>query len=136
MPTEVEHTLVWTKVPIYHPDLVAGSIQSRIDQDGLWGFTGNDSPPPSPSNLPSCLPSLSEWGITIDKMIRSQLPTPEEAALIDRAGREVHRYVKNRWSESEWETAWFVNPPVSFLITGSKGFPPDHFFRGSRASLD
>lgn len=136
MPTEVEHTLVWTKVPIYHPDLVAGSIQSRIDQDGLWGFTGNDSPPPSPSNLPSCLPSLSEWGITIDKMIRSQPPTPEEAALIDRAGREVHRYVKNRWSESEWETAWFVNPPVSSLITGSKGFPPDHFFRGSRASLD
>ena len=136
VPTEVEHTLVWTKVPIYHPDLVAESIQSRIDQDGLWGFTGNDSPPPSPSNLPSCLPSLSEWGITIDKMIRSQLPTPEEAALIDRAGREVHRYVKNRWSESEWETAWFVNPPVSFLITGSKGFPPDHFFRGSRASLD
>ena len=112
VPTEVEHTLVWTKMPIYHPDLVADIIKPRIDQDGLWGFTGNNLPPPSPSNLPSCISKLAEWGTTMDKMIKSELPTEEENVLIQMAGREVHRYVKNRWVEEDWETAWFVNPPV------------------------
>jgi hypothetical protein len=104
-------------MPIYHRDLVADTIKTRIDQDGLWGFTGNDLPPPSPSNLPSCIPKLAEWGMTMDNMIKSELPTEEETILIQRAGREVHRYVKNRWVEKEWETAWFVNPPVSLLFS-------------------
>ncbi|KAF9483423.1 hypothetical protein BDN70DRAFT_873932 [Pholiota conissans] len=118
VPAEIEHTLIWTKVPIYHLDLVDESIKSRIDQDGLWGFTGNDSPPPSPSLLPSSIGALSEWGITPDKMIKSALATPEEALLIVRAGKEVHRYVKTRWAESEWETAWFVNPPRLQSVPG------------------
>lgn len=103
-------------MPIYHPDLVHELIQARIDQDGIWGFTGNDSLPPSPSNLPACLPYLSEWGITMDKLIISTPPTVEEAALIEKAGSEVQRYVRNRWLETEWETAWFVNPPVSLVF--------------------
>ena len=77
------------------------------------GFTGSDLPPPSSSNLPSCISKLAEWGVTMDNMIRSEPPTEEESILIQKAGREVHRYVKNRWVEKEWETAWFVNPPVS-----------------------
>ena len=116
VPSEIEHTLVWTKVPIYHSDLVDNSVKSRIDQDGLWGFTGNDSPPPSPSLLPSYLPALADWGITKEKMVVSTSPTKKEAVLIERAGKEVHRYVKNRWPESDWETAWFVNPPVSDVL--------------------
>ncbi|KAF9525517.1 hypothetical protein CPB83DRAFT_545845 [Crepidotus variabilis] len=118
VPADVEHTLIWTKAPIYHPDLVHESIIVRIEQDGLWGFTGLHSPPPSPSTLPSCLPSLTDWGITIEKLIRSAPPTPEEAVLIEKAGREVHRYVKNRWLEDEWETAWFVNPPRLQSVPG------------------
>ena len=100
-------------MPIYHPELVADTIKTRIDQDGLWGFTGSDLPPPSLSDLSSCISKLAEWGATMDKMIKSEPPTEEEKILIQRAGREVHRYVKNRWVEKEWETAWFVNPPVS-----------------------
>ena len=112
VPPEVEHTLIWTKVPIYHAKIVAESVKSRIDQDGLWGFTGNEELPPSPNNVIASIGALSEWGITLDRMVKSKPPTIEEAALIERAGSEVHRYVKTRWSESEWETAWFVNPPV------------------------
>ena len=112
VPIDVEHTLIWTKVPIYHPNLVHETIAARIEQDGLWGFSGIDSPPPSPSKLPSCLPALEEWGITMDKLIRSAPPSLEEADLVEKAGSEVHRYVKNRWTETQWETAWFVNPPV------------------------
>ncbi|PPQ85159.1 hypothetical protein CVT25_004166 [Psilocybe cyanescens] len=118
VPPEVEHTLIWTKTPIYHSDLVDDSVKSRIDQDGLWGFTGNDYPPPSPSNLRFCLPALAEWGITEDKMIKSDPPSPAQATLIDRAGKQVHRFVKNRWPESDWETAWFVNPPRLQSVPG------------------
>jgi hypothetical protein len=116
VPVDVEHTLIWTRIPIFHPDLVHESIKARIDQDGLWGFTGTDTPPPSPSDIATCLPSLADWGITMDNLIRSSPPTLEEAVLIKDAGREVHRYVQNRWSETEWETAWFVNPPVSYIL--------------------
>jgi len=118
VPTEVEHTLVWTKLPIYHLDLVAESIKTRIDQDGLWGFTGNDQPPPLPSNLSSCISKLAEWGITMDTMVKSEPPTEEEKNLLQKAGSEVHRYVKNRWIEKEWETAWFVNPPRLQSVPG------------------
>ncbi|KAF8073891.1 hypothetical protein FPV67DRAFT_773028 [Lyophyllum atratum] len=110
VPPEVEHTLIWTRIPIYHNDLVAEFIAARIAQDGLCGFTGNSSPPPSPSTLPSCLPALSDWGITMDKLIRSEKGTEEEDTLVRRAGHEVHEFVRQRWDEEKWETAWFVNP--------------------------
>jgi hypothetical protein len=112
VPPEVEHTLIWTRLPIFHKHLIPDSISARIDQDGLWGFTGNLSPPPSPSNLPSCLPALADWGVTIDKLVRSERGTEEEEELVRRAGKEVHNFVKKRWLESEWETTWFVNPQV------------------------
>ena len=117
----MEHTLIWTKVPIYHSDLLDESIKSRVEQDGLWGFTGSDTAPPSPSRLPEALPALSEWGITLETMIVSPRPASDEKPLIERAGREVERFVKNRWDESRWETAWFVNPPVSFPLSSGSG---------------
>ncbi|KAJ3548359.1 hypothetical protein NMY22_g1294 [Coprinellus aureogranulatus] len=102
VPADVEHTLIWTKVPIYHPDLVDPKVKPRIDQDGLWGFTGKASPPPSPSALPECLPALAEWGITLDKMIVSEKGTEEEEALVKKAGEKVHEFVKARWNEDIW----------------------------------
>jgi len=113
---DVEHTLIWTRVPVFHPDLIHESIKARIDQDGLWGFTGCDSPPPSPSSVTAYLPSLADWGVTMDSLIRSSPPMLEETMHIKNAGREVHRYVQNRWSETEWEAAWFVNPPVGYFL--------------------
>ncbi|KAK0439890.1 hypothetical protein EV421DRAFT_1712963 [Armillaria borealis] len=110
VPSDVEHALIWTRIPIYHSDIIADSVSARIAQDGLWGFTGNESPPPSPSTLHLCLPALSEWGITREKMIVSTRCTEEEEALVKRAGENVNEFVKRRWVEAEWETAWFVNP--------------------------
>jgi hypothetical protein len=117
VPPEVEHTLIWTRLPIFHKDLISDSISARIGQDGLWGFTGNTSPPPSPSTLPSCLPALAEYGVTIDKLVRSEPGTEEEQELVRRAGKEVHNFVKNRWAESQWEAAWFVNPEVRSIFS-------------------
>ncbi|KAJ7451648.1 hypothetical protein FB451DRAFT_1342713 [Mycena latifolia] len=118
VPPEVEHTLIWTRIPIFHPELVADSIRARVELDGLWGFTGNTSPPPSPSNLPACLPALAEWGMTLEKMIKSEKGTAEEDELVRIAGLSVHNFVKKRWVEDEWETAWFVNPPRLQSVPG------------------
>lgn len=46
-------------------------------------------------------------------MTKSARGSEEEEALVQRAGREVNEFVKERWNEDQWETAWFVNPPVS-----------------------
>jgi hypothetical protein len=114
VPADVEHTLIWTKLPIMHPTLIEPSIAPRIDQDGLCGFTGATTPPPPPDALPACLPALAEWGVTLESLIRSAPPSATEAVHIATAGREVHEFVRARWSEREWETAWFVNPQVRF----------------------
>ncbi|EIN12656.1 hypothetical protein PUNSTDRAFT_97471 [Punctularia strigosozonata HHB-11173 SS5] len=120
VPPEVEHTLIWTKLPIVHDALVPASIRARIHQDGLWGFTGTppDDPPPSPSHVTDALPALAEWGVTPDKLVRSPRGTDEEEALVRRAGREVQEFVKRRWDERVWETAWFVNPQRLQSIPG------------------
>ncbi|KAI0795254.1 hypothetical protein BC629DRAFT_313711 [Irpex lacteus] len=110
VPPEIEHTLIWTKIPIIPTDLPP-SITPRVLQDGLWGFTGSLTPPPSPSTLPECLPALSEWGVTLDQMVCSPRGTDEEEELVRKAGIEIETFVKRRWNEREWETAWFVNPP-------------------------
>ena len=88
-------------------------------QDGLWGFTGYppDSPPPSPSLLPTCLPALSDWCVTEASLIRTPCGTEEEETAVREAGLEVHKFVIATWKEREWETAWFVNPPVSTFKT-------------------
>ncbi|KAI0655382.1 hypothetical protein C8Q70DRAFT_923555 [Cubamyces menziesii] len=114
VPPEVEHSLIWSRVPILPPDLPPPSestISARLHQDGLWGFTGNESPPPSPSTLPESLGALSEWGITMEKLVRSPRGTDEEEREVRKYGEEIEKFVKRRWDPREWETAWFVNPP-------------------------
>jgi hypothetical protein len=44
--------------------------------------------------------------------------TEEEEIAVQEAGSEVHKFVITTWKEGEWETAWFVNPPVSTLAVG------------------
>ncbi|KAF5360629.1 hypothetical protein D9756_004612 [Leucocoprinus leucothites] len=119
VPADVEHALIWSRIPIYHGTLVPPLIKSRIEQDGLWGFTGTTSPPPDPAeHLPACLPALAEWGINLESMVVSQKGTEEEEELVTRAGREVHEFVRRRWNENQWETAWFVNPPRLQSVPG------------------
>jgi hypothetical protein len=117
VPEDVEHTLIWARLPIFHPAIIPEEIAARVEQDGLWGFTGSSSPPPSPSTLPSCLPALAEWGITMASLVRSPQGTESEEVAIKRASHEIHQFVRSRWAESEWETAWFVNPPVGICLS-------------------
>jgi hypothetical protein len=118
VPSFIEHHLIWAALPILPPNLPP-LIKPRLLQDGLWGFTGYsaDSPPPSPSQLLACLPALSDWGVTEASLIRSTRGTEEEEKAVREAGVEVHQFIVATWKEQEWETAWFVNPPVSEVIS-------------------
>ncbi len=89
-------------------------VTKRLEQDGIWGFTGSLEPPPPPSLLSKYLGALSEWGITMEKLIRSSEGSPDEETLIALAGNEIRSFINRRWDQAEWETAWFVNPPVSY----------------------
>ena len=126
VPTDVEHTLIWTRAPVFPPphlvspqiasslsDSLLSRVTKRLEQDGICGFTGNTSPPPPPSLLPESLDALSDWGMSMDKLVISPRGTEEEERAIKAAASEVQKFVRKRWNESEWETAWFVNPPVS-----------------------
>ena len=109
--------MIWAVLPILPPNLPP-AIKPRLLQDGLWGFTGYsaDSLPPSPSQLLACLPALSDWGVTEASLIRSNRGTEEEETAIREVGSEVHKFVVATWKDQEWETAWFVNPPVSIFM--------------------
>ncbi|KAG1868871.1 hypothetical protein C8R48DRAFT_598145 [Suillus tomentosus] len=132
VPIEIEHTLIWSRVPIFHPDLIPAEVDTRIQQDGLCGFTGTDELPPSPSTLPECLPALAEWGITMEKLVRSPRGNPEIEDMVRNAGREIDGFVKRRWVEREWETAWFVNPP---RIQSVRGLAHIHVFAKKKEYL-
>lgn len=132
VPLDVEHTLIWTRLQILPPPTlvpthVAASlpqetlckVTARLQQDGVWGFTGSTDPPPSPSLLPQYLGALSEWNVSMEKLVISPRGTAEEEEAVRMAGDEVAKFVKNRWKEVEWETAWFVNPPVRVLFAQS-----------------
>lgn len=104
-----------------------------------------EGPPEVPEDIASCLGALSEWGVTPETLIRSSPPTAEEVNLLQKAATPVHEYVKSLWVEDEWETAWFVNPPVrspsrfspisrltAALFSDCKVFQAWHIFTFSR----
>ena len=105
-------------MPIFHPAVIPPAVDARIQQDGLCGFTGSTDHTKSLPSLESCLPALADWGVSMDKLIRSPRGSEEEETMVKNAGKEVHEFVMRRWKEDEWETAWFVNPPVRFIRRG------------------
>lgn len=118
VPPEIEHSLIWTRQQIFHPAIIPEAISKRVDRDGLWGFTGLTSPPPSPSNLPSCLPALADWNIPLDLQVKYVQGTDEEEEMVRRASEGVNEFVKLKWPENLFETAWFVNPPALQSVRG------------------
>ncbi|RDX41347.1 hypothetical protein OH76DRAFT_1412208 [Lentinus brumalis] len=122
IPSDVEHVVVWTKLPIIHPSLVDPSIKDVVNEIGLTGCTGLSGPPPSLADeLPGALPALAAWKITEEdakSMPNAERLSPQERALIRDAGKEVAEFIQNRWKEDEWETCWFVNPPRRQTVPG------------------
>ncbi|KAH8108659.1 hypothetical protein DFH11DRAFT_1731670 [Phellopilus nigrolimitatus] len=144
VPLEVEHSLIWTKIPILpSPSLIMPHIAAtlsyetqekvtaRLNQDGLRGFTGSLEPPPSPSLLPQSMGALSEWVVTLDGLIVSPKGSEEEEKAVQLSGAEVQAFVARRWVEREWDTCWFVNPP---RLQSVKGLAHIHVFARKKGS--
>ncbi|KAL5501454.1 hypothetical protein ACEPAH_8714 [Sanghuangporus vaninii] len=138
VPLDIEHSLIWTKVPILPPPSLItphiavtlapdlhDKVSARLAQDGLRGFTGATEAPPDPSLLPENLGALSEWDVTMDKLVISPKGSPEEEEAVRQSGAEVQKFIANRWIEREWETCWFVNPP---RLQSVKGLAHIHIF--------
>lgn len=97
VPKDVVHYVVWSRRPFTHADTVAPPIVARVTQDGLWGFTGGPERP-----------------------VKLDDPHSE---LLKLASGEIHTFVSKLWDTKDWETAWFLNPPVSFGIWQSRDTP-------------
>ncbi|KAJ1302175.1 hypothetical protein OPQ81_001003 [Rhizoctonia solani] len=93
VPSEIRHYVVWSRLPITHPGIVPAQIWDRIVQDGLWGFSGSTYKPKGSGDQ------------LIDQLVRQ-------------AGTEVRTYVENKWPATDYEVAWFVNPPRLQSIPG------------------
>ncbi|KAK4702152.1 hypothetical protein P7C70_g4076, partial [Phenoliferia sp. Uapishka_3] len=94
VPAEVEHWVVWTPLPILTPERCEGTTTPwpKVDDLGVTGFTGGDG-------------SLVGFG------------SGENGP-----GSEIEAFVKERWPEDKWETAWFVNPPRLQSVKGLAHF--------------
>ncbi|KAH7104518.1 hypothetical protein BKA62DRAFT_463898 [Auriculariales sp. MPI-PUGE-AT-0066] len=102
IPHEVQHTLVWTRLPILNPNKVQESMRGTIVECGMWGFAGG-----AEAELPA-RGEDTERGSTF-------IGTGEQAkavrAAVAVAGADVQAFVQKHWPEDAWEVAWFVNPP-------------------------
>lgn len=97
VPLDVEHYVIWSRVPAISSANIPVAIQPLVKEDGLWGFTGTEGGdeaihPPG---------------------IEPKVMTESEKVFFAEACHEFDKYVKQRWPEDAWECAWFVNPPVS-----------------------
>lgn len=109
VPPEIEHVLVWSRVPIGDPSLVPEHLRARIDVSGLWGFTGG-----ADADLLADQSYLKDGA----QFIGTGAEAEEVRAAIAVAGAPVAAFVRARWPEDAWETAWFVNPPRLQSIPG------------------
>ena len=50
--------------------------------------------------------------MTLDKLKIPPICNSEEEALLKQMGSEVEIFVIGKWPDNEWETTWFINPPV------------------------
>ncbi|KAJ9095195.1 hypothetical protein QFC19_007650 [Naganishia cerealis] len=101
-PHDVEHIVVWSKLPVFHPALVGNDEVkwAKVQQEGFAGFTGHperQGPPVVPAADGKTFSSLQEcgpWG------------------WCTKGGKEVGKMVTTLWPLEEYECAWFVNPPL------------------------
>jgi hypothetical protein len=118
VPPEIEHTLIWTRLPILHASLFPFRLYAYLVEEGISGFTGLISPAPESNVLPD-LPSLAEWNLTESDLKLGSLNlnlSEEEERAIHRFKDDIGRFVKRRWTEDEWETGWWITPLVRLSL--------------------
>lgn len=114
------------KRPIIHPGLFETAdtpfppgpereaLYAAILFDGIRGLTGAPDPPPKVQ------------GFKTKEVLQRTMSDDDAEAMATSAhawaGRFLQRYVEQRWSQEQWETAWFCNPPHLRTVPGLSHF--------------
>ncbi|CAO1638157.1 unnamed protein product [Sympodiomycopsis kandeliae] len=85
-------------------------IYDAVVQDGVRGFTGTHR---SVVGLDT-VALLKEKETTTGGINAVQLAQSAHTW----AGREITKYVQEKWPIDQWETAWFANPPHLRTVPG------------------
>jgi hypothetical protein len=98
----------WTQLPL----VPASQLTPELNEIGVFGFTGAS---PLADGEPTAPADVADEGRPGD------------------VGFELGTFVRERWTEDEWETAWFMNPP---RLQSVKLLPHFHVFARLKAGVD
>src|ERR1700722_5061941 len=93
VPLDVEHSLIWTALPVLHPANLTPAMYHSLRLSGLSGSTG-------------CAP-LSSAGILskLDPMygnVPDGLSSKQREEIVERLRTEVSKFIMKRWKEEDW----------------------------------
>ncbi|KAN0060553.1 hypothetical protein ACQY0O_007014 [Thecaphora frezii] len=142
VPDGVQHWVVWSKLPILHAELFADpscpfapseakAIYTCILHDGVRGFTGLEA-----GEAPGVYGNLEDGSTSLGLRCSTESPlgsgrprggaqgvTLQQSREGQRwAAKEITGFVRRRWPEEAWETAFFCNPPHLRTVPGLSHF--------------
>ncbi|PWN52770.1 hypothetical protein IE53DRAFT_311455 [Violaceomyces palustris] len=103
VPREVEHFVVWSKLPILHPDLIPERFLSGVEKDEVWEYMRGKG--------------LSGTIKRVDNdecKSKIHVCTPQQGdltAAIKEASKEIVDFSIKYWDLNRCEIAFFANPP-------------------------
>lgn len=114
VPSEVTHHVVWSYLPILHPDLVCSEEEEKV-RESAWGIIAKRG---------LCGTLTHKAGLTLPTLAEHKTHLPHLIASIEDAGLEgkvqnamqkacqdLVRFIKGRWDMQRYEAAFFANPP-------------------------
>ncbi|KAK4056444.1 hypothetical protein OIO90_002587 [Microbotryomycetes sp. JL221] len=146
VPRDVEHFVCWTRKPLFHVDLCKPCQPleqnqlnwDQFDRSNIQSMTPNEltllTPPGTPTkernqdqdletnmlSLKDTWPFVLKFGLSGQTGSKPNQFTKETEEI--GPGCEINAFVKQYWSEDEWETLWFANPPSLQSVRGLAHF--------------
>ncbi|EPQ30314.1 uncharacterized protein PFL1_02429 [Pseudozyma flocculosa PF-1] len=143
VPDDVEHWVVWSKLPILHASLFSDpatpfpaatipSVYSCVLNDGVRGCTGTSTELGAPrvyGNLTKRSTSLHLRNSAEAAVGTGEPSGGPDGVTLDQsaegqrwASREISRFVRRMWAEERYETVFFCNPPHLRTVPGLSHF--------------
>ncbi|ORY76270.1 hypothetical protein BCR35DRAFT_305927 [Leucosporidium creatinivorum] len=120
VPRDVEHYVVWVPSPLFHP-LLCTPPPSKPPSPPHTPTTSRPLFPstPAPVAVKGSWEHVSQYGLSGVTGFEGEV---QEGGGEEKPEREIEAFVKRRWSEGEWETMWFANPPSLQSVRGLAHF--------------
>ncbi|KAK4051624.1 hypothetical protein OIV83_002764 [Microbotryomycetes sp. JL201] len=136
VPNKVQHYVVWVQKPLFHPalcvqDTETDNVKPQIDvQEQTNTFSGAESlltPPGTPTKERgeelTCDQERDTWPFVLRYGLGGETGFGlDQKGTQSGPGREIDAFVRRTWSEDEFETLWFANPPTLQSVPGLAHF--------------